>query len=108
MYREWFAATEACSGVSGDFDRIDWYIVPGNSFSCPGGECAGHWNSGHAIYIAEGWVASEMVVRHEILHDLLGRSGHPDPPFGSPCPLTWETWPAGGGADVPPALRRID
>lgn len=35
---------------------------------------------------------NEMVVRHEMLHDLIGRPGHPDPPFGSPCPLTWATW----------------
>jgi hypothetical protein len=33
-----------------------------------------------------------MVVRHEMLHDLMRRSGHPNPPFGSGCPLTWETW----------------
>lgn len=92
QYREWFASTEACSGLRGDFDRIEWYVVPGHSFSCPGGECAGHWTSNHVIYIAEDWVAHEMVVRHEMLHDLLGRSGHPEPPFGSPCPLTWETW----------------
>jgi hypothetical protein len=35
---------------------------------------------------------NEMVVRHEMLHDLLDRAGHPDPPFGNPCPLTWATW----------------
>jgi hypothetical protein len=33
-----------------------------------------------------------MVVRHEMLHDLIGRSGHPNPPFGEGCPLTWATW----------------
>jgi hypothetical protein len=27
-----------------------------------------------------------------ILHDLLGHSGHPNPPFGEGCPLTWATW----------------
>jgi hypothetical protein len=37
----------------------------------------------------------EMVVRHEMLHDLLGRPGHPDPPFGVGCPLTWESWNGG-------------
>ncbi len=34
-----------------------------------------------------------MVVRHEMLHELLQRGGHPTPPFGSGCPLTWATWP---------------
>jgi hypothetical protein len=27
-----------------------------------------------------------------MLHDLMQRSGHPSPPFGNGCPLTWETW----------------
>jgi hypothetical protein len=34
----------------------------------------------------------EMVVRHEMLHDLIGMPGHPAPPFGKGCPLTWATW----------------
>jgi hypothetical protein len=108
VYREWFAKTEACSGLRGRFDRIDWYVVPGHSFPCDGGDCTAHWSSDHTIHIAEDWVASEMVVRHEILHDLLGRAGHPEPPFGSPCPLTWETWPASGGSAVRSAHLRID
>jgi hypothetical protein len=37
----------------------------------------------------------EMVVRHEMLHDILGRTGHPDPPFGAGCPLTWASWNGG-------------
>jgi hypothetical protein len=44
-----------------------------------------------------------MVVRHEMLHDLLGRAGHPDPPFGSPCTLTWATWQG----DRAPALEPL-
>jgi hypothetical protein len=92
VYREWWAKTEACSGLSGDFDRVRWSVVAGHSFACSSGKCAGHWEPGHDIYIAQDWTANEMVVRHEMLHDLLGRAGHPDPPFGSPCPLTWSTW----------------
>lgn len=96
IYREWHARTVACSGVSGDFDRIRWFVIEGDGFECPSGRCAGRWQSGHDIYLASAYVANEMVVRHEMLHDLLGRSGHPDPPFGDPCPLTWETWRADG------------
>jgi hypothetical protein len=94
VYREWWARTEACSGLSGDFDRVRWQVVPGYSFSCASGACAGHWEPGHEIFIAADWTQSEMVVRHEMLHDLLNRSGHPDPPFGIGCPLTWATWSA--------------
>ena len=103
VYREWWARTEACSGLRADFERVQWSMVPGNSFPCASGKCAGHWEPGHRIYLAEDWTTNEMVVRHEMLHDLLDRSGHPDPPFGDPCPLTWATWQ--GDRESPPDLR---
>jgi len=93
IYREWWAKTEACSGLSGDFDRVEWLMVPGESFDCKSGQCVGHWHPGHQIYIAEPYLENEMVVRHEMLHDLLNGGGHPNPPFGADCPLTWATWP---------------
>ena len=92
VYREWWAKTEACSGRTGNFDRLSWSVIEGHSFPCSSGECAGHWRSDHHIYLAGDWVMDEMVVRHEMLHDLIGRPGHPAPPFGEGCPLTWETW----------------
>jgi hypothetical protein len=92
VYREWWGKTESCSGLSGDFDRIEWLVVPGYSFECGSGQCAGHWRQGHRIYIAEEWKLNEMVVRHEMLHDMMNRGGHPNPPFGEGCPLTWDTW----------------
>jgi hypothetical protein len=93
VYREWWAKTQACSGLSGEFERIQWQVVPGRSFECKSGQCVGHWHPGHQIFIAEEWLHNEMVVRHEMLHDLLNGGGHPNPPFGQGCPLTWATWP---------------
>lgn len=101
IYREWWEATEACSGLSGSFDRVEWMIVPGESFACRSGQCVGHWDGDHRIFLAEEWTAHEMVVRHEMLHDLMRRSGHPNPPFGDGCPLTWETWDAPGFGPAP-------
>jgi hypothetical protein len=95
VYREWYAKTEACSGLTGSFDRIKWYEVPGDGFDCPSGRCAGRWNSDHHIYISAAFLEDEMVVRHEMLHELIGHPGHPDPPFGKGCPLTWATWSEG-------------
>jgi hypothetical protein len=92
VYRGWWARTEACSGLTGDFDRINWQAVPGPSFSCSTGQCVGHWQSAHQIWIAGDYVTNEMVVRHEMLHDPILHSGHPNPPFGDPCPLTWTAW----------------
>src|SRR4051812_29911426 len=101
IYREWWAKTEACSGRTGNFDRLRWSVVEGYSFPCYSGQCAGHWTTNHHIFVAGDWALDEMVVRHEMLHDLLGKPGHPDPPFGEGCPLTWATWNGGAaGLDV--------
>jgi hypothetical protein len=95
VYRDWWAKTQACSGLSGNFERVRWSVIEGSSFSCSSGQCAGHWRSDHHIFLAGDWSMDEMVVRHEMLHDLIGRPGHPAPPFGQGCPLTWETWNGG-------------
>src|SRR5260221_14753061 len=78
VYREWWAKTQACSGRKADFNRIRWALVPGNSFPCKSGQCVGHWESNGEIWIASDWKDNEMVVRHEILHALIGEPGHPN------------------------------
>src|SRR6267154_5215977 len=35
FYRAWWAAIESCAGMSGDFDRVEWYEVPGTTYPCP-------------------------------------------------------------------------
>lgn len=107
VYRVWWARTEACSGLSGDFDRVQWSVVPGDGFKCSSGTCAGHWEPDHHIYLSQDWTTNEMVVRHEMLHDLLGRPGHPDPPFGEPCPLTWATWQGDRSPQLEPRSRDL-
>jgi len=106
-YRAWFDKTRACSGLSGDFDRIRWFVVDGDEFDCPSGKCVGRWNDDHTIFISRAYTENEMVVRHEILHDLIGHPGHPDPPFGNPCPLTWETWHGDDSTVAGPATGRV-
>ena len=98
VFQEWWDKTQACSGLQGNFDRISWSVIDGPSFACSSGQCAGHWRKDHHIFLAGDWAADEMVVRHEMLHDLIGLPGHPSPPFGKGCPLTWATWNRGAGA----------
>ena len=100
-YRTWFESTESCSGLGGDFSRLRFFQVPGDEFACPSGMCVARWTDEHHIYVAEAFVHNEMVIRHEMLHDLIGHAGHPDPPFGAAgCGLTWTSW-SGRVAAVP-------
>ncbi|HYC34070.1 MAG TPA: hypothetical protein VEB59_17390 [Gemmatimonadales bacterium] len=108
IYREWWAKTEACSGLSGDYDRVEWQVVAGDSFDCKSGQCVGHWQPSHQIWIAEPYVNNEMVVRHEMLHDLLNGGGHPNPPFGEGCPVTWSTWPGSTTTSPSASVGSID
>jgi hypothetical protein len=98
-YPLWFARTERCSGLQARFDEIQWYVVPGvGTFATQAGPKVGMWekSSGAAIVVIAGRFRDhEMVVRHEMLHHLLDREGHPSEYFVDRCHLTWESWEAG-------------
>jgi hypothetical protein len=100
-YRAWWARTETCSGITGDFDRVAWYTVPGvGTMETDIGEKVGIWGSQggqSTITIAGDYLEHELVVRHEMLHELLGREGHPDEYFVARCGLTWESWQLASG-----------
>lgn len=95
-YLEWHRKTKACSGLTGEFVALEWYVVPGvSTFGTPRGPQVGMWETQggiNRIIIAGQYAGHEMVVRHEILHALLGRSGHPANYFVSRCHLTWDSW----------------
>lgn len=98
VYGEWFSRTEACSGLGGNMESIDFFVVPGTSgFSTGGDELtrAGRWvrvDGRDRIILAGAFQNHEMVVRHEMLHAIRGKAGHPRELFEEQCPLTWETW----------------
>jgi hypothetical protein len=95
-YQDWWVATEACSGLDGSHRDIEWYVVPGAStFDTEDGPKVGLWSNSSAgmrIVLAGDYADSELVVRHEMLHALLDRDGHPSAYFRDRCRLTWDTW----------------
>ena len=96
QYREWWTKTEACSGRIGDFSQVRWYVIPdAHTFQTDAGEKVGLWShssSGVRIIIAGNYASNELVVRHEMLHALLDREGHPTEYFQNRCGLTWDSW----------------
>lgn len=95
-FETWWHATESCSGLSGNMDRISWYVVPDTGLlSTPNGPKVAVWShssAGVRIVLAGDYAGNELVVRHEMLHALLDREGHPAEYFETRCRLTWGTW----------------
>jgi hypothetical protein len=89
-YREVWRQAEACSGKTGDYDRVKWHVIPGPAFPCKVGKCIGEWNQPHEITIAGDFQNTDWVIRHEILHDLVG-SHYPGDTllWGVACKATW-------------------
>ena len=102
IYREWHAKTERCSGRTGKFSTLKFYVVPEvETFSTRDGPKVGEWLTDGAvnrIVIAGKYQAHEMVVRHELLHSLIRAEGHPPEYFVDRCRLTWESWNAPPGS----------
>jgi hypothetical protein len=111
-YRAWWSETEACSDLKGAFEEITWYVVPDSmSFTTESGEKVGLWSessAGTRIIIAGAFASHELVVRHEMLHALLNREGHPAEYFQNRCGLTWEAWNQQHDGGDAPALALAD
>lgn len=87
-YRVWWDSMQVCTGHTGSFGRVQWFTVPGASFEGPDGkEIIGRWEPPHTIFLAESLVAVPWLVKHEMIHDLLGRPGHPREIFLDACKL---------------------
>lgn len=81
VFAEYWREIETCSGLSGDWRRVEWYVVPAGQIVWDGTHYSGVWQPPHTIYISD--VVLEHLdryattVKHEMLHDLRGRGGHP-------------------------------
>lgn len=87
QYVLWWEMTERCAARQGDLSLVDWYFVPGvESLWILGKEYHGvWWPNGNRVVIAEGALDRGRLVRHEMLHVLLGVPGHPRHAFGESC-----------------------
>lgn len=107
-YRVWYETAAKCAGLKGDFDGIDWFVVPQPwATDTLGHHAHGEWRlkrrlDGLHRYIivnAMEWRDSSLVM-HESLHDQLYLSGwvphgntledkHPTPPFDKCAKRFW-------------------
>lgn len=94
VYRAWWTQIERCSELTGDYDDLRFFVAVspvtagGRRFPCGGGAlCNGVWEAPHDITLAPAYLEDERLVKHEMLHDLLGASGHP--PVFEACDVDW-------------------
>jgi hypothetical protein len=86
-YAEWWAQIEECSGRTAPFTRVNWFVVPDvDYFVYQGREVIATWlEYRHQIIVSGAYIDDGMVVRHEMLHDLLNTGKHPQEYFGTRC-----------------------
>jgi len=88
QYRAWWSLTEACSGLRGNFNNVAWYIDRrAETFSLEGAGVNGAWYGGNPnrIVLGDSEEFDGTLVRHEMLHALLGSAGHPRQQFLANC-----------------------
>jgi hypothetical protein len=86
----WWRMTQACSGLGGDLGAVDWYVQPEvETLRIPGdedGQFGGYWWAiGNRVLLTEKAVTDGWLVRHEMLHALVGRAGHSRELFVDRC-----------------------
>ena len=75
--------TEKCSGLTGNFSAVKFYVTPKRFAVDNSGALAhGAWiKSENAIYMASGYETLHNSVMHEEMHALLQRTDHPSEYF---------------------------
>ena len=83
----WWRLTQACSGITGDFASVSWYAVPNTrTFSYEGKQVNAYWiGDPDRIVLADSLREDGPTVRHEMLHVLLHRVGHPRSAYLDAC-----------------------
>lgn len=79
-YKSWYVEVEQCSGLSGDFNTLNFYTTTDHlrlnrTFD-------GYWEPG-SIVVRHTW--EEEAVKHEMMHDLLHTNQHPREYFKGKC-----------------------
>jgi hypothetical protein len=79
--------TEACSGMTGSLRGITWFRTGQALHAFPSGDpLGGYWSPvGNRIVLTNALALDGGVVRHEMLHALLRKGGHPRNQFLGKC-----------------------
>jgi hypothetical protein len=81
VYRTWFAEVADCvagevDSREGRYERIEWYTATDIYHEEATTHAVGLWVAPHKVVIRSDHLDRAFVVKHEIVHDLLGTGGH--------------------------------
>jgi len=87
VYSTWWNMTQACSQIAGSLNSVTWYTTDEIVHDLSSGEViAGYWVAGSNRIVLNSSVKMDGgIVRHEMLHALIKRSGHPRSEFLGNC-----------------------
>lgn len=87
VYSTWWNMTQACSGLTGSLGAVTWYKTSEVLHDLHTGEVlVGYWASANnGIVLTTAAVLDGGTVRHEMLHSLLRKAGHPRNQFLGKC-----------------------
>lgn len=87
VYSTWWKMTQACSGLTGSLDAVTWFKTDQSLRNSENGESiGGYWNSfTNTIVLTTTSMLHGSTVRHEMLHALVRKSGHPRNQFLGKC-----------------------
>lgn len=112
-YATWWEMTKSCSGRSGSMESVTWYQIPADLFVLDGKSVSAYWSAGsNQIVLSSGVLDDGQVVRHEMLHALLGEKGHSREDFLQNCAgyvtcTTGCVTDAGPAPQVPSTVPRV-
>jgi hypothetical protein len=87
VYSTWWNMTQACSGLTGSLGAVTWFKTSQPLRNSRTGEPAGgYWSSfTNKIVLTNAAMLDGGSVRHEMLHSLLRKGGHPRSQFLGKC-----------------------
>ena len=87
VYSTWWQMTQACSGLTGSLSAVTWYQTAEQVTDTHTGDViAGYWIPGSNQIVLNSLVVMDGgTVRHEMLHALRQRGGHPRDQFLGKC-----------------------
>jgi hypothetical protein len=87
VYSTWWAMTQTCSGLTGSMAAVTWYQTAEEVTDTHTGDViAGYWVAGSNQIVLNSLVMLDGgTVRHEMLHALRQKGGHPRDQFLGKC-----------------------